>query len=91
MNPILELQAAMSAANARLTALEKSQTRMLRHIEALKTSAEQGHAATTELRGIFTSIETHLVKLFEEDEQRKADIADLKRRVEALEKRSPAA
>lgn len=45
------------------------------------------------LRGTFASIETHLVRLFEEDATTKQDVADLKRRVEALEhrERPPAA
>jgi len=43
------------------------------------------------LEGTFASIETHMVKLFEEDAKRKKDIKDLQRRVEALEKKPPAA
>lgn len=80
INPILELQAAMSAANARLAALEETQKLMLRaQNEALKE--------TSELRGIFSSIETHLVKLFEADQEAAKWREAVEHRLEALEHR----
>lgn len=78
VNPILELQAAMSAANGRLGALENIQKMML---QAQREMLNE----TTALRGIFSSLETHLVMLFEE----RAIIRDLVKRVEALERRPP--
>lgn len=84
MNPILELQAAMSAANGRLAALEKSQREML-------ASQQAALEETAALRGIFSSVETHLVRLFEEDTAMKARVEKVESRVDALERRPPAA
>ena len=84
LNPILELQAAMSAASARLAALEETQKMMLR-------AQTEAMTETTALRGIFASIEGHLVRLFESDQKMQAWAEAMERRVQALESRQPPA
>ncbi len=84
MNPILELQALMTTANARLATLEKAQQEQLK-------SQQEALAATTELRGTFASISVHLTTLLEHDAQMQEWKADIEGRVKALERRQPPA
>lgn len=59
-----------------------------RSVDGLRNSTSQALQATTDLRGIFSSIDTHMVNLFEADGDLKAQVADLTLRVETLEKKA---
>lgn len=66
-------------------------TLMTARMDLMAARNRQTEEAVRNLQGTFASIEMHLVKLFETDEELKREVQGIKQRVEALEKRQPPA
>lgn len=61
---------------------------MSERVQQMSERSRETEEAVQNLQGTFASIEVHLVKLFENDAATRASLADVLRRVEALEQKA---
>ena len=86
-----QLKSDLQKMRSHIDELESAQKMTLRELDMVKKSVRLAHEATVEMRGAFASIETHLVKMFQEDVATKARIDQMEARLQALEKGRPPA